>query len=496
MKLARRHTAALILGILIVMAGYAYMEVRHEVVLFEADFERTRRLGRVMLLMLEEIWKTEGEARMRQLLEQADATVQELHLRTISLAPPDGDSSGTLLSAHDREALAAGQIVRTVHETANHEQWRYTYVPLTIGETRPAAVEVAESLQRQLSFIRTSHRGIALATVSVVAVCALIVIGLDVWFVGRPLQRLRDKTRRAGQGDLSGPLVLEQHDEIGELASEINTMCERIAEGQRKLAAETEARITALEQLRHTDRLATVGQLAAGVAHELGTPLSVASARAQLIASTEMPHRDAAQNAQIIVEQADRMTAIIQQLLDFSRRRGATLETADLEPIVAHTLEMLSSVARRAGVHIHSQLACGAERVRVDGQQIQQALTNVVLNGIQAMPKGGELYVRIFAHRGRPPDAPNSPERGYLCIAVADEGSGMSADQMAHIFEPFYTTKPVGEGTGLGLAVAHGIIAEHGGWIGVESELGKGSRFSVYVPQAVAVETASSGVGV
>jgi two-component system NtrC family sensor kinase len=273
-------------------------------------------------------------------------------------------------------------------------------------------------------------------------------------------------------------------------------MCERIADAQRKLTAETEARITTLEQLRHTDRLATVGQLAAGVAHELGTPLSVASARAQLIASTEMSHRDAAQNAQIIVEQADRMTAIIQQLLDFSRRRGATLETADLEPIVARTLEMLSSVAQRARVHIHSELACGGVSASIDRQQIQQALTNVILNGIQAMPKGGELHVGIFSHHGRRPDAPNSPERDYLCIAVTDEGGGMSADQMAHIFEPFYTTKPVGEGTGLGLAVAHGIIAEHGGWIGIESELGKGSRFSIYVPQAAAAKTASGGVGV
>jgi two-component system NtrC family sensor kinase len=383
-----------------------------------------------------------------------------------------------------------------VHETANHEQWRYTYVPLTIGETRPAAVEVGESLQRQLSFIRTSHRGIALATVSVVAVCALIVMGLDVWFVGRPLRRLRDKTRRAGQGDLSGPLALGQRDEIGELAGEINTMCERIADAQRKLTAETEARIAALEQVRHADRLATVGRLAAGVAHELGTPLSVASARAQLIASTEMSHRDAAQNAQIIVEQADRITAIIQQLLDFSRRRGAKLETADLEPIVARTLEMLSPVALRAHVHIHSELACGAVSVSIDRQQIQQALTNVIVNGIQAMPKGGKLDVRIFPHHGCPPDAPNSPERDCLCIAVIDEGNGMSPDQMAHIFEPFYTTKPVGEGTGLGLAVAHGIIADHGGWIGVESELGKGSRFLIYVPQATAAETVSSGVAV
>ncbi len=494
MQVARRHTLALILGILAVMGGYAYLQVRHEVVLFEADFDRTRRLGRVMLVMLEELWKTEGEGRFRQVLQQADATVQELHVRAVSLPPPANDASAALLSAQDRQALGAGQIVRTLHETPAQEQWRYTYVPLTIAETHPAAIEIGESLQRQLSFIRTSHREIALATVSVVGVCALIIMGLDFWFVGRPLQRLREKTRRAGQGDLSGPLVIGQRDEIGELAGEINAMCTRIGEAQRKLTAETEARIVALEQLRHTDRLATVGQLAAGVAHELGTPLSVASARAQLIASTQMSHHDAAQNAQIIIEQADRMTGIIQQLLDFSRRRGATLQAANLQSLVARTLEMLGSAAVRARVHFRTELAAGAVSASIDRQQLQQALTNVVLNGIQAMPAGGELHVRISPYRGCPPDAPSAREREYWCIAVTDQGSGITPEQMAHIFEPFYTTKPVGAGTGLGLAVAHGIIADHGGWIHVESEVGKGSRFCIYVPQAAPGQTASTGV--
>src|SRR5262249_27847688 len=157
--------------------------------------------------------------------------------------------------------------------------------------------------------------------------------------VGRPLQRLRDKARRAGEGDFSGPLDLPQADEIGELAQEFNAMCARLAEANHRLEVATEARIAALEQLRHTDRLATVGQLAAGVAPELGTPLSVISARAQLMVSMDPPRATVVANANIIIEQSDRMTEIIQQLLDFSRRRVVKLGLANLEQIVTHTLE-------------------------------------------------------------------------------------------------------------------------------------------------------------
>src|SRR5439155_10534596 len=126
-----------------------------------------------------------------------------------------------------------------------------------------AIVEYDEPSGDEQRFIVMSHLALAAATLAVVAVCALITSGLQYSLVGRPLQLLRDKAQRAGAGDFAGPLALRQKDEMGELAREINAMCDRIAEANRKLAEETEARITALEHLRHTDRLATVGQLAA-----------------------------------------------------------------------------------------------------------------------------------------------------------------------------------------------------------------------------------------
>jgi two-component system, NtrC family, sensor kinase len=488
MKLARKLTMTLILGILAVMASYAYLQVRQEVVLFEADFERMRRLGRMMRVIIEAVWQTDGETRVRQLIDQANESEPEINIEVVSFDQLAGDPQRVPLSAADLNALAAGDTVRRVREDKAGQHWRESFVPLTIGTTRPAAIELRESLRREQTYIRTSHLALVLATLAIVTVCGLIATGLQVWFVGRPLQQLRDKARRAGAGDFSGPLILRQHDEIGELAQEFNAMCDRLADANQRLAAATEARIAALEQLRHTDRLATVGQLAAGVAHELGTPLSVVSARAQLLSSAEMARADVVTNATIIVEQADRMTEIIQQLLDFSRRRAVKLGLASLQHIVTRTLDLLSSVAERSRVSLQCEAGEEPLLVRVDPNQMQQALTNVVLNGIQAMPQGGTLRVRIGAQHACPPADPGGPAGMYRCVSVEDQGSGISAEQIERIFEPFFTTKAVGEGTGLGLAVAHGIVAEHGGWITVSSVVGTGSRFAIYLPEPASAQ--------
>jgi signal transduction histidine kinase len=118
----------------------------------------------------------------------------------------------------------------------------------------------------------------------------------------------------------------------------------------------------------------------------------------------------------------------------------------------------------------------------VDAEQIRQALTNLVLNGVQAIGEGGRVQVGLRVERARPPADHGGPETEYACLYVKDDGVGMSKDVLAHIFEPFFTTKRVGEGTGLGLSVTYGIVREHGGWIDVASEPGAGSRFCIYLP--------------
>jgi signal transduction histidine kinase len=343
---------------------------------------------------------------------------------------------------------------------------------------------------------------------------------LGVWLVGRPIKTLINKARRVGAGDFSGRLQIPHAAEIGELATEMNLMSERLADAGKQLAAATTARIVAIEQLRHADRLSTVGKLASGIAHELGTPLNVVSGRAQLIAESvqatagdrlgQAAILDVTDNVRIIVEQTRRMSAIIRQLLDFARRRGVQKASYDLRQLVAQTVSMLQPLAEKRGVTLAIEATTTPASAQVDASQIQQVLTNVVVNAIQSMPKGGMVTIALRPSSTQPPPgaeitqgesrgepagfAGGEPSReglgtlsGFPCqqfeIAVTDQGDGIAAEVLPHVFEPFFTTKAVGEATGLGLSVAYGIVQEHGGFITVESELGRGSRFAIHLPR-------------
>ncbi|HUI26252.1 MAG TPA: ATP-binding protein [Candidatus Kryptonia bacterium] len=492
MKLARKLTAALVCGIVAVIGAYGYFQLRQEVVLSQADLLRAQRIGRAWMGTIEAVWEREGPARAHELAIRAMERAEDVTLHVMKLNEPTAEHER--LSADEQRSLLAGDFVRRVYTDDAGDDWRQIFVRLRVNSDEPAIVEYAEPMEAEETFIRMSHLALAVATLAVVTVCGLIVSSLQYVLVGRPLQLLRDKAQRAGAGDFSRPLDLRQRDEMGELARDINAMCDRISAANRKLAEETEARVAAIDQMRHTDRLATVGQLAAGVAHELGTPLNVVSARAELIVAPEARRADVVQNAGVIVEQCDRMTGIIQQLLEFSRRRGATPGLADLRHVVARTLGLLSTAAEKARISLQSTSPDTPVLVRIDQNQMQQAVANIVLNGIQAMPNGGCLRVDVELRRTTPPANPRAADRDYACITVADEGAGIAPGALERIFEPFFTTKRAGEGTGLGLAVAHGIVAEHGGWIAVESTVGTGSRFAIFVPLGEDISARDLGV--
>ncbi len=490
MKLARKLTAALAAGILVVMALYALFQIHQEIALSDDDLLRAQRVGRAWLGTIEAVWEREGPDRARELARRATERAGDIELRIMSV---DEILASTPLSAEERGALLSHQLVRRVRTDGAGPSRLEVFVQMRVANGTPMAVKYVEPHHQQDSFIRMNRFAIIGATLGIVAVCGLIASALQYSLVGRPLQMLRDKARRAGEGDFDNPLELRQKDEIGELAREVNAMCDRIAAGNRRLAEETDARIHALEQLRHTDRLATVGQLAAGVAHGLGNPLSVVSARAELIGETELPYPEVKKNARLIGEQCDRMTAIIQQLLDFSRRRADALEVVDLRDVVARTCDLLSTAADRARARLRVDTPEAPIAVRIDRNQIQQALANVILNGIQAMRDGGAIRVSAETARAHPPNGDPSADADHARVVVEDAGAGIAPEHLDRLFEPFFTTKRVGEGTGLGLPVAHGIVSEHGGWFEVDSRLGGGTRFTIWLPLARAERAAAAG---
>jgi signal transduction histidine kinase len=259
-------------------------------------------------------------------------------------------------------------------------------------------------------------------------------------------------------------------------------MLDRLLEADARAQNESRLRLSTMEQLRHADRLSTVGTLAAGLAHELGTPLNVVLGRAKMIAAGEVTGDEAKGNARTVAEQAERMARIIRQLLDFARRRAPHGTVTDVRQTAEQTLALLTPMAKKASVALVRKGTDEPAKAKVDADQLQQVLTNLVVNGIHSMPRGGTLSVVVDRVRHLPPDYVSGHGEEWIRVAVRDEGTGIPPEALPHIFDPFFTTKGVGEGTGLGLSVAFGIVREHGGWIGVESEPGKGSCFRVYLP--------------
>ncbi len=491
MRLARKLTIALVASVLVVLGVHAYFAARTDVIYSERTLARDAHLtGHALSIAVAEIWRRDGEVRALQMIEDANEEDSHVRIRWVWLNAREDDPYAPRAPRAVLEPVALGSEVTYRDTTSEGEEVVRTYVPAAIQRGRPGAIELSTSTALQRRYIAATVRSTLITTAAMAAVCGALAMLVGGWFVGRPIRSLVEKARRIGAGDLSGPLALQQRDEIGVLADEMNAMCERLARARDELAKATEAKIHMLEQLRHADRLSTVGKLASGIAHELGTPLNVVSGRARLIAEG-LPEPERRESAEVIAGQAQKMAHIIRQLLDFARRRGADKTPHDLRQLARQTAGLLAPIAEKQRVRLEVEAGDDGMVAEVDAGQLQQALTNLVVNGIQAMPSGGTVTVTVRRVRARPPADHGGPEADYLCLAVSDEGEGMTEETMAHVFEPFFTTKPVGEGTGLGLSVTYGIVQEHGGWIETRSEPGRGATFRVFLPARLGAERAA-----
>lgn len=224
------------------------------------------------------------------------------------------------------------------------------------------------------------------------------------------------------------------------------------------------------EQLRHADRLATIGQLAAGIAHELNEPLANILGFAQLARKAPELPRQTEQDIEKIVASSLHAREIIKKLLTFARQVPPSKSEVDLNQLVTHGLYFLEARFAKQGVTLELSLTPNLPKITADATQLQQVLVNLAVNSLHAMPEGGCLTIKTLA------------DEGHVTLVVADTGIGMSEEVKQQLFLPFFTTKDVGQGTGLGLPVVHGIVTSHGGTIHVNSELGHGARFTIKLP--------------
>jgi signal transduction histidine kinase len=374
----------------------------------------------------------------------------------------------------------------------------YDAAGLELPRRHPARKAVAMlGMRRDAGFIGAEMWATARRLFSLF-ILVVAVVGVVVSFALRqtavkPLRRLLEGIDAVGEGDLSRVILAQRDDEIGTLAGRFNAMTGSLREVREEGQRGAEARLALEARLRQSEKLATIGQMAAEIAHEVGTPLNVIGGRARAITKKAGDAGEIAKNAGIIGGEVERITKIIRQVLDFSRQRGPTVTRVCAPAIIAEAVEFLGETTRRQGIAVDVSAApADLPDIPGDPDQIQQVCLNLLMNAIHAMPGGGTLRVAAARVVRRKGGLDLAAPAEYVVLEISDSGSGIPEAHRDKIFEPFFTTRDEGQGTGLGLAVSNGIVKDHDGWIEVESPGGAagsgapGAVFRVYLPTGAA----------
>lgn len=313
-----------------------------------------------------------------------------------------------------------------------------------------------------------------------------VVLCIILWkLVSKPVAALMEGMEKVGSGDLDYSVKINSRDEMGVLAEAFNSMTidlkaarQIMVDWTKTLEEEVKKKTEEIHrtqgQLIHAEKLASLGRMAAGVAHEINNPLTGIVTFAHLLLKRVPPESQEREDLGIIIEQADRCAKIIKGLLGFARATAVEKGLVDINDVLNRSIQMVSSKADFHNIKFNINLDNTITPVKADASQLQQVFLNMLVNAADAMDGRGTITVvtrKVI-----------EDEKPFVEIEFTDTGPGISKENMGKIFEPFFSTKPVGKGTGLGLAVSHGIIHEHKGRIFVNSEPGRGASFFIRLP--------------
>ena len=466
MRLAAKLILIYLLGLLLIVGVFTALTVSNQRQL--AVEQQSRRAAELVASMRPSIagaLRRGGVDEVQQLLDSSSRQIRSLQMRYV----------------RDGKQIFASTTIRSIVHDLDNGRVVVTQVPLSSRDPSLGTIEIVSGSSYSSEAV---HRAMLQSGVALVSVTALsgLVIGIGgIYYVGRPLRHLIARVDAIAEGDWTPREPLSARDELGRLSSAIESMCRSLTSGRRRVEEETRRRLDTVDQLRRAERLGTVGRLAAGMAHEVGTPLAVVSGRAELIASGRLSDDQTRDNAGIIKREADRIADIVRQLLGFARGGGGARQSLCLEELMNEVGRLMNPIAEKSGAEvivktdsvedIDPQVAKRRCQIAADRSQVQQVVTNLVSNAIDASATRIELACR--------PDA----EDGVL-MTVRDNGDGMDDDTREHLFEPFFTTKDVGRGTGLGLSIVYGILQEHDAAIEVISRVGEGTTFQIRWPAA------------
>lgn len=383
-------------------------------------------------------------------LQDTDIELLEKAAQNIGIAMVNQRTQSAL-----KERVKELSCIYRITQVAENEDASLESILRSIAELIPTAWQYPEITSAKITYKQNSYISINYRPGWQKQVSDIIVWGLKKGVVEVSYSELRPVLDE-------GPFSREERNLIDAISRQVSLVIER-REAQKE-------RIELQDQLRHADRLAMIGQLAAGVAHELNEPLGNILGFAQLIQKRKDFEEQTEKDIDKIIKASLHAREIIRKLLLFAREIKTSFHPVDINKVIESGLYFLESRCLRMGIEVIKKLDKNIPNVMGDESQLHQALVNLVVNAIQAMPDGGRLLLQT--HR----------ENDNIIINVEDNGIGMTDDLKSKIFIPFFTTKDINEGTGLGLAVVHGIIMSHKGQIRVESELGRGSKFELKIP--------------
>ncbi len=490
MRIGTKLVISLVLSVIVIMGLYHYWRLaRWRETLFEQQAREVRIIARTLEVAIE-------NAIRRDQWEDVENLFQEIHglsgIDRVTLFRADG----SILVASDpstpggmADAPGFQQVLKTKRPTGFFLQERgrrsfHYLIPMRLAWRGTSSVlEVVASASFIEQDLARRQNEIVLTGIFIV-----IAIAFAAWYLTRrnisqPIEDLIQGAMAIGSGDLSRRILVKRKDELGHLAAEFNRMAENLERARDRLLEETRRKLDLERQLQHSEKLAAVGRLAAGLAHEVGTPLNVVSGRAEYLL-LELPQGDPkAKSLQIIVEQIERIKRIIERLLGYARLHKPQMIPVHLPEVLKNVLALLDHEIRKQGITVGVGLPDLLPPVAGDPHLLQQVFLNLFLNAVDAMPEGGRLAVNAVHHSVFPVNRGDQrKDRGFIEISVSDTGVGIPPEHLPRIFDPFFTTKKPGEGTGLGLSVVYGIVRDHGGKIEVKSEVGVGTTFVVRLP--------------
>lgn len=381
-------------------------------------------------------------------------------------------SSGAIVDALLERLAASAAASGNEHVTFDpaDDPWRVVFTaPLSADDsTVLGSLTVSRPTRPLAEDLRSTRNRLVLALVAFTLSTLIAGLLLGTLHVSRPIARLLDGVRQIREGDFRAHVRPGRNDEIGELVDEFNAMIAALAKSRERIESELEARSRLELGLQRVDKLVTIGQLSAGLAHEIGSPLQVLSGRASALQEHADP--EVRRQAGLLVDQCDRITRIVEQLLSFGRRKPVAVGPCDLLVPVVAVNDLLSGEARRREISLLLEKGDGPFDIVGDIDQLQQVTLNLVRNAMAATPAGGAITVRV------------DRAGEFVRLVVRDTGPGMDRETQSRLFDPFFTTRASEGGTGLGLAVVRAIVDEHRAKVDVYSEPGSGAEFVVSFP--------------